>query len=87
VKFRDVLLAICLFIVAGAYGQDVHYNYDRGTNFALYKTYQWVDLPGRVPDQLIGSDVRTGKQSSSSVSPSWITPLNEQAAQKNNQVP
>lgn len=35
----------------------------------------------------IGSDVRTGKQSSSSVSPSWITTLNERAAQENNQVP
>jgi NAD(P)-dependent dehydrogenase (short-subunit alcohol dehydrogenase family) len=35
----------------------------------------------------IGSDVRTGKQSSSSVSPSWITTLNEQAAQENNQLP
>ncbi|HEX3820099.1 MAG TPA: SDR family NAD(P)-dependent oxidoreductase [Candidatus Sulfotelmatobacter sp.] len=35
----------------------------------------------------IGHDVRTGKQSSSRVSPSWITTLNEQAAQENNQVP
>ncbi len=35
----------------------------------------------------IGSDARTGKQSSSSVSPSWITTLNERAAQENNQVP
>jgi NAD(P)-dependent dehydrogenase (short-subunit alcohol dehydrogenase family) len=35
----------------------------------------------------IGSEVRTGKQSASSVSPSWITTLNEQAAQENNQVP
>ncbi len=34
----------------------------------------------------IGSDVRTGKQSSLSASPSWITTLNEQAAQENNQV-
>lgn len=34
----------------------------------------------------IGRDVRTGKQSSSSVSPSWITTLNEQAAQENNQI-
>lgn len=25
--------------------QDVHYNYDRGTNFAD-KTYRWIDLPG-----------------------------------------
>jgi short-subunit dehydrogenase len=35
----------------------------------------------------IGDDVRTGRQSSSSVSPSWITTLNERAAQQNNQVP
>jgi short-subunit dehydrogenase len=34
----------------------------------------------------IGREVRTGKQSSSSVSPSWITTLNERAAQENNQV-
>lgn len=26
-----------------AYGQEVHYNYDRGANFSTYKTYQWVD--------------------------------------------
>jgi NAD(P)-dependent dehydrogenase (short-subunit alcohol dehydrogenase family) len=35
----------------------------------------------------IGREVRTGEQSSSSVSPSWITTLNERAAQQNNQVP
>ena len=35
----------------------------------------------------IDREVRTGEQSSSSVSPSWITTLNEQAAQQNNQVP
>ncbi len=39
-KFTNILLAGFLFIVAGAYGQDVHYNYDRGTNFVSYKTYQ-----------------------------------------------
>src|SRR4029077_8206769 len=27
-------------------------------NFAAYKTYQWVDLPGRVPDQLIDRDIK-----------------------------
>ena len=42
------LTAVC------AYGQDVHYNYDRGANFAAYKTYQWVEIPGgAVPDHLI----------------------------------
>jgi len=57
VKFTNVLAGF-LFIVAGAYGQDVHYNYDRGTNFASYKSYQWVDLPGRVRDQLIDRDIK-----------------------------
>jgi hypothetical protein len=57
VKFTNILLAGFLFIVAGAYGQDVHYNYDRGANFAAYKTYQWVDLPG-MPDQLIDRDIK-----------------------------
>lgn len=57
-KFKNILLSGFLFIVAVAYGQDVHYNYDRGTNFASYKTYQWVDLPSRVPDQLIDRDIK-----------------------------
>lgn len=58
VKFTNILLAGFLFMVAGAYSQDVHYNYDRSTSFASYKTYQWVDLPGRVPDQLIDRDIK-----------------------------
>jgi hypothetical protein len=48
------LLAAFLFMANCAYGQDVHYNYDRDANFAAYKTYQWVEIPGgAVPDQLI----------------------------------
>ena len=34
----------------------------------------------------IGSDVRTGTQSKSKATPSWITALNERAAQQNNQI-
>ena len=48
-------------MVVCVHGQDVHYNYDRGTNFAAYKTYQWVDLPGpggKVPDQLIDQAIK-----------------------------
>ena len=46
-------------MVAYAYGQDVHYNYDRSANFAAYKTYQWVDIPGgAVPDQLIDQAIK-----------------------------
>ena len=48
------LPAVVLFMAACAYGQDVHYNYDRSANFAAYKTYQWVEIPGgSVPDQLV----------------------------------
>ena len=56
---RLVFLSAFLFMVASAYGQDVHYNYDRGTNFGAYKTYQWVDIPGGVvTDQLIDQDIK-----------------------------
>ena len=51
---KSTLLAAFLFMAACAYGQDVHYNYDRNANFAGYKTYQWVEIPGgAVPDQLV----------------------------------
>jgi len=36
-------------ITAGAFGQEVHYNYDRGANFAAYKTYQWIEVPASAP--------------------------------------
>src|ERR1700756_60146 len=51
-------LQVFLVMAFCAYGQDVHYNYNRGTNFASYKTYKWVDLPGRVPDGLIDGDIK-----------------------------
>ena len=53
------LLTAFLFMAACAYGQDVHYNYDRSANFAAYKTYQWVEIPGgSVPDQLIDQAIK-----------------------------
>ena len=52
-------LTAFLFMAACAYGQDVHYNYDRSANFAVYKTYQWVEIPGgAVPDQLIDQAIK-----------------------------
>jgi len=47
-KLHTVLAAFFL-IVACAYSQDVHYNYDRGANFSAYRTYQWVDLQSGPP--------------------------------------
>ena len=52
-------LAAFLLMAACAYGQDVHYNYDRSANFATYKTYQWVEIPGgAVPDRLIDRAIK-----------------------------
>jgi Domain of unknown function (DUF4136) len=58
---RRVFLSAFLFMVAYAYGQDVHYNYDHSANFAAYKSYQWVELPGpggAVSDQLIDQSIK-----------------------------
>jgi uncharacterized protein DUF4136 len=58
-KKTVTLLAAFLLMAACAYGQDVHYNYDRSANFAGYKTYQWVDIPGgSVPDQLVHQAIK-----------------------------
>jgi len=37
---RLAFLPSFLFLVASAYGQEIHHNYDRGANYASYKTYQ-----------------------------------------------
>ena len=42
---RLALAVFFLWVVAYAFGQDIHYNYDRSANFHSYKTYQWVDSP------------------------------------------
>ena len=47
-KLLTFLLAFSFMLVC-AYGQDVHYNYERGANFASYKTYQWVEVPSAAP--------------------------------------
>jgi len=40
-----IILPVVSFIITCAYAQDVHYDYARGTNFSVYKTYQWVEVP------------------------------------------
>ena len=39
-------VAVISLMFACAHAQEVNCNYDLGANFASYKTYQWVDLPG-----------------------------------------
>lgn len=41
------------------FAQDVHFNFDRGANFASYKTYEWIDNPrDAIPDQLIELSIK-----------------------------
>lgn len=55
---RLTFMAVFVFAMVCAHGQDVHYNYDPGTNFSSYKTYQWVNLPDGAPDQLIDQAIK-----------------------------
>jgi hypothetical protein len=49
--------ALCLSQVALA--QKVVYDYDRGTDFSKYRTYQWVQVPnGQTPNQLLDQQIR-----------------------------
>ncbi len=55
-----IMLGLALgCIPAGIAAQDVHFDYDRGTNFAVYKTYQWVEIKGgAVGDQLVDQNIK-----------------------------
>ncbi len=55
---RLSLAAVLLFVAVYSEGQEVHYNYDRGANFASYKTYRWVNLDGAAPDELIDQAIK-----------------------------
>lgn len=46
-KARCFSLGVAIFFVSAlAFGQDVHYNFMPGTNFAKYHTYKWVEISG-----------------------------------------
>ena len=50
-RLATVLTLVLKFPVTTAllYSQDFHYNYERGTNFSAYKTYQWIDTSAAAP--------------------------------------
>jgi hypothetical protein len=41
-----VAAVAALMVTRTAFGQQVTYNYDRGTNFSTFKTYKWVPIEG-----------------------------------------
>ena len=54
-----VLLGLFWQGALAVWGQEIHYNYDRGADFAAYKTYQWVALKGaRVDDPFLDQNIK-----------------------------
>jgi Domain of unknown function (DUF4136) len=55
-KYINLTALICLGVAA--FAQDVQYDYNRSANFSGYKTYQWVDKPVDVGDQILDQDIK-----------------------------
>ena len=48
-----------LVISSRALGQDVRYNFDKGTDFSKFKTYRWVELKdANKPDDLTDKQIK-----------------------------
>ena len=58
---RTAVAIVATLIVSGlAFGQQVTYNYDRGTDFTKFKTYKWVPIQGaQHPDQITDGNVHS----------------------------
>jgi Domain of unknown function (DUF4136) len=56
-KLTTLMGLVCLGAAATA--QDIRFDYDRSTNFAAFRTYQWIDLPaGRASSQLMDQNIK-----------------------------
>ena len=66
-RLATLLTLVLKFPVTTAllYGQDVHFNYERGANFSAYKTYQWNDTLTAAPK----SDAVSAPKSDAGVPP------------------
>ena len=45
-RAASICLAFLLMVAGAALGQDVRYNFDKGTDFSKFKTYKWVEIKG-----------------------------------------
>ena len=56
---KEIKLTALFCLGIAAFAQDVQFDYDRATNFTVYKTYQWVDYKAvGVSDQLLDGDIK-----------------------------
>jgi hypothetical protein len=53
-------LALSLMIATSALGQDVRYNYDKGTDFSKFKTYKWVLIKdAQRPNDIVDKQIKS----------------------------
>jgi hypothetical protein len=58
-KILFIWMAVLLVVASAAFGQDVRYNFDKGTDFSKFKTYKWVVLKGATPvDDLTDKQIK-----------------------------
>ncbi len=59
-KFSFLGMAFSLMIATSALGQDVRYNYDKGTDFSKFKTYKWVLIKGaQTPNDIVDKQIKS----------------------------
>jgi len=59
-KLSFFSLALSLMIATSALGQDVRYNYDKGTDFSKFKTYKWVLIKGaQMPNDIVDKQIKS----------------------------
>ncbi|RZU42769.1 DUF4136 domain-containing protein [Edaphobacter modestus] len=58
-RISFLCLALLLMVASSAFGQDVRYNFDKGTDFSKFKTYKWVTLKdAQQVDDLIDKQIK-----------------------------
>ena len=56
-KYNYLIALLCLS--AAGSDQEVHFDYDRSTNFNAYRTYRWIDqTPVQIGVQLLDRDIK-----------------------------
>src|SRR5580692_1121281 len=57
--FSSALVAALLLLTAGTLAaQDVRYNFMPRTDFSKYHTYEWVNIAGAHPDQIMDAEIK-----------------------------
>jgi hypothetical protein len=53
-------MAVSMMITTSALSQDVRYNYDKGTDFSKFKTYEWVLIKGaQMPNDIVDKQIKS----------------------------